>query len=332
MAEPRKLAVIGSETLIGREIRDLVTGSDLPGELKLIAEEESDSSQLTELAGEPALVWGLQADSLQDAAVVFLAGSPESTQKALDLGVAARLVDLTHAAEENPHARLRAPGLEPADYQVAGDAVHIIAHPASIAMATVFKRLQTRYPVRRSLVHIFEPASERGSRGIDELQRQTVGLLSFKSMPKEVFDEQLSFNLLARYGEEAPVSLEQVELRIERDLATLLSLAPATCPPVPSLRLIQAPVFHGYSFSAWVEFEDNPGTEALESLLQGGGVDVRGSELDPPHNVGIAGQSDIAIGAIALDRNAPQACWFWMVVDNLRLTAENAIAVARQLL
>ena len=31
--------------------------------------------------------------------------------------------------------------------------------------------------------------------------------------------------MLARYGEEAPVSLETVELRIERHLATLLSRA-----------------------------------------------------------------------------------------------------------
>ena len=36
---------------------------------------------------------------------------------------------------------------------------------------------------------------------------------------------------------------------------------------MPSLRVIQAPVFHGYSFSAWVEFEDAPDMEALESTL-----------------------------------------------------------------
>ena len=36
---------------------------------------------------------------------------------------------------------------------------------------------------------------------------------------------------------------------------------------MPSLRLIQAPVFHGYSFSAWVEFVDAPDMEALESSL-----------------------------------------------------------------
>ena len=40
----------------------------------------------------------------------------------------------------------------------------------------------------------------------------------------------------------------------------------------------------------------------------------------------------IAVGAIAPDRNNAEACWFWFVADNLRLAAENAVAVARQLL
>jgi len=48
--------------------------------------------------------------------------------------------------------------------------------------------------------------------------------------------------------------------------------------------------------------------------------------------LGIAGQSGVAVGAVAMDRNAPQACWIWLVADNLRLAAENAVAVGSQLL
>jgi aspartate-semialdehyde dehydrogenase len=184
------------------------------------------------------------------------------------------------------------------------------------------------------LVHIFEPASERGQAGIEELQQQTVSLLSFKSMPKKVFDQQLSFNMLARYGEDAPMPLDTAELRIERHLATLLSRLPrAGAPPVmPSLRLVQAPVFHGYSMSLWVEFENSPGVEAVESALVDAHIDVRGSDLEPPTSTGAAGQSGISIGGVAMDRNAPQACWLWLTADNLRLAAENAVAVARQFL
>jgi len=59
---------------------------------------------------------------------------------------------------------------------------------------------------------------------------------------------------------------------------------------------------------------------------------VRGGDEEPPHIVGITGQDGIAVGAVTLDRNHPQACWIWAVSDNLRLTASNAVAVARELL
>ena len=164
------------------------------------------------------------------------------------------------------------------------------------------------------------------------MQQQTVSLLSFKSLPKAVFDTQLSFNLLARYGEEAPISLEESELRIERHLASLLALpGDGEGAPMPSLRVIQAPVFHGYSFSAWVEFMDAPDMEALESSLSIESIEVRGGDFEPPTNVGQAGQGGIAVGAIMPDRNHPDAAWLWFVADNVRLAAENAVAVARQL-
>jgi aspartate-semialdehyde dehydrogenase len=100
---------------------------------------------------------------------------------------------------------------------------------------------------------------------------------------------------------------------------------------MPSLRLIQEPVFHGYSFSAWVEFEDPPEMEAVESSLAIDRIDVRGEDFEPPTNVGQAGQSGIAVGAIEPDRNDGSACWFWLVADNLRLQAENALMVAQEL-
>jgi aspartate-semialdehyde dehydrogenase len=167
---------------------------------------------------------------------------------------------------------------------------------------------------------------------VEELQGQTVSLLSFKKVPHAIFDTQLSFSMLAKYGEGAKVSLEETELRIERHLASLLALpGEGAGVPMPSLRLIQAPVFHGYSFGAWVEFESNPGMEILESGLVAGSIEVRGSEFEAPTNVGQAGQGGIAVGAISSDRNQPEACWFWVAADNLRLTAENGVAVARQL-
>jgi aspartate-semialdehyde dehydrogenase len=331
------VALVGGESLLGREIRDIVGETGGGFELRLIGVDEEHSGTLTHVGDEIALLAALDADSLENARAVLLAGSAESSRKALDLIAAdpgAVIIDLTGAAEDLPDARLRAPLAEPEELPAEdSEGVHVIAHPAAIALALFLRRLQAHDPIRRSVIQIFAPASEHGAAGVEELQQQAVSLLSFKSLPKAVFDAQLSFNLLARYGEEAPLPLEDIELRIERHLASLLALpGDGEGAPMPSLRLIQAPVFHGYSLCAWVEFHDDPDIEALESALSTGSIEVRGSEAEAPTNVGQAGQGGIAVGAIMPDRNHADACWFWLVADNLKLVAENAVAVARQIL
>ncbi|MGA2329790.1 MAG: Asd/ArgC dimerization domain-containing protein [Bryobacteraceae bacterium] len=325
-------AIVGSGSLVGREVRDVLAGG--PFTTKLIGADKDEAGLLAEADGEAVVLTALDEEHLAGAQVAFLAGSAESSRKALD--IVARLtsppvlIDLTYALEDRPGAYLRAPMVEPANYAAPPVAEHVIAHPAAIALALFLTRLEQIRPLRRSVAHVFEPASERGHRGLEELEKQTVSLLTFKPLPKVVYDEQVAFNMLASYGSEAAESMERTERRIERHLAALLSLHERV--PIPSIRLIQAPVFHGHGFSLWVEFEENPGREALERALQSAQVDVRGADLEPPHVVGMAGQSGIAVGAISSDRNEPRASWFWVVGDNLRIMAENGVAVARTMI
>ena len=157
---------------------------------------------------------------MEDAAVVILAGSPESSKAALEAHPTGLIIDLTYAAEDDPEARIRAPQVEGADYEVDHGGPQIVAHPAATAIAMVLKRLNANYPIARAMVHIFEPASETGTAGIEELQQQTVNLLSFQPVPKKVFDAQLAYAMLAQLGSEAPVPLNEVEDRIERHLAS----------------------------------------------------------------------------------------------------------------
>jgi aspartate-semialdehyde dehydrogenase len=242
------------------------------------------------------------------------------------------VIDLTGALEDLAESRLRAPMVEPAGFDAKGP-VQTIAHPAAIAIALLLSHLQKAGSVRRSVIEIFEPVSERGKPGIDELQKQAVALLSFKPLPKAIFDAQVSFNMLSEYGSEAPLSLEEIELKIDRHLASLLATSDKDKgAAMPSLRLIQAPVFHGYSISAWVEFEENPEMDSIFQALGSSNIDVRTADHEPPTNVGVAGQGGITVGSIAQDRNQPRAWWFWMVADNLQIVAENAGEVVSEYL
>jgi aspartate-semialdehyde dehydrogenase len=334
-AQKSIVAIIGGESLLGKEVRELLESSGLPVSVQLVAADKSDDTTIIARAeDEPIVIQSLKMADLGSARAVMLAGSHEASQKAYELLLSVKpvpaVIDLNGGLEDNPAARLRAPLAEPKGFQSTG-AIQEIAHPAAIALAMFLTELRQAGAIARSVVEIFEPVSERGQAGITELQKQTAGLLTFKPLVKEIFDAQISFNLLAQYGSDALMTLEDIELRIDRHLASLLAANGAV--PMPSLRLIQAPVFHGYSISAWVEFEDRPAIDALtKALASNRSIDVRTKEHEPPTNVGVAGQGGITVGAIMPDRNNPRAAWFWIVADNLRIAAENALEVAREFL
>jgi len=324
----QNVAIVGGDSLLAREIRELLEAEKPTPRVQLISAAAEDATVLTADDEEAVVMLPLSAASLEGTTVAYLAGSPASSRRTLKLSSkdGRLLIDLTGALAEQPEARLRAPSAEPKAAKAPDSGIQVIAHPGAIALTMLLTRLTAAAKIIASVVHVFEPASERGRRGIEELRKQTVSVLAFKKLETTVFDTQLAFNLLARYGEEAMEPLEGIEQRIEQDTASLLSAWAAI--PLPSIRLVQAPVFHGHSMSIWVEFESTVDIKQLSRILTAAEIDVRPDE--PPSNANIAGQSGLSVGAIHVDRNNPRACWLWLVADNLRLSAENAIAVAKE--
>jgi aspartate-semialdehyde dehydrogenase len=306
------LVIIGAESLLGRDLRDVITERDRDAQLELISASEQI---LTQEEDEPLVIAPLIRERLLDADVIFLAASAASSYKTLEIAPDdAALIDVTGALEDHPDASIAGrPG--------AARNIRLVPHPAAIVIARIIATVREHAAVRHSVVHAFEPASERGQAGINELQQQTASLLAFRPLDKAVFDAQLSFNMLPRYGGAAPQPLEETEQRIERHLATLLGPASR----MPSLRLIQAPVFHGHSFSFWFSFENTVDTARLIDALETTGVDVRTPDVEPPTNVGLAGQSGVTVGLIEPDRNYPRSLWMWAASDNLRVAADAAV-------
>lgn len=319
MAKP-KLAVVGGQTLLGREIREQAKDFDVHP----MDTTDDEGKTLVRDSDDLALMSPLDRKIIESAAVVMLAGDLESTAKARKMR-ARDLIDLTGILEIDPTSRLRSP-LSETPLATKPAPVEVIAHPAATMLALFLQSLEAAFPITLSVINVFHPASEFGTPGITELQQQTVALLSFQPVIKKVFDTQAAFAMLARLGEDSPNKIEKIERRIENNLASLIK---ATL-PMPSLRVSQAPVFHGLSASAWVEFKAAPDLKRILSILGKAGFDMRDSSLEPPNNVGIANQDGIAIGAVETDRNNPRAIWFWLAADNHRITVTNALMVARE--
>jgi aspartate-semialdehyde dehydrogenase len=316
-----RLAIVGGDSLLGRELRDSLSNQRLAAQVDLVADSAGESV-LTEKDDEAVAMATLKRDSLAGARVIFLAGSAPSAHAVKRMELDAVLIDLTGSLDGS----LRAPAAEPEHFLGPESTTIRIAHPGAIALAVFFRRLAKFAPVSQAVVNLFEPASQRGQAAIEELQEQTVGLLSFKNYPTKVFDEQLSFAMLPRFGPEAEPPLDRAESILRSDLAALLGLD--ECAPAPALRLVQAPVFHAYTASVWVRFTRPVKTADLEAAFRGVSWEVRENDQGPPTNTGVAGQSGITLDAIREDPGDPRAAWFWLAADNLRLAADNALLAA----
>ena len=324
-----KWLLIGGETLAGKEIREMVEERKLPVELAL-ASAETNERILTESEGEVSVIAPLDATAVEESSVVILAGAASSHRAALDIVRAAKskdlplLVDATGALEDLPEARLCAPVLEHMP-KPGENLIYVAAHPVAVTLIRLQKALKATSPLE-VMATVFEPASERDRAGIDELHKQVVNLFNFQALPQEVFDAQAAFNLLPRYGEDATVTLASIQSRIEDELTSLagpLGLTP------PSIKLVHAPVFNSYAMSVWLRFDQRAAdAQAISAALAGAGFEVRGGDVEPGSNSGVANQSGITVSDIAVDRTNPRNCWLWMMFDNLRARADNALLTA----
>jgi aspartate-semialdehyde dehydrogenase len=204
----------------------------------------------------------------------------------------------------------------------------IAAHPASVTLALILARAKKTAAVRHASAVIFEPASERGKTGMDELHQQTVSLLSFQTLPKAVFDAQIAFNLQGRLGSEAKQPLDAVEKRI----VSHLRLIAADEIPLPSLMLVQAPTFHAHVFSIYIELEKTVAEGDFVKAVQGDHVVVvRAADLEEtPSNVGVAGRDEIML-TVKRDPAHDNGFWIWGAEDNLRVQALTAVDCAAAL-
>lgn len=324
-------AIVGGTTLMGKELREVFEALPNAIETSLIGTEAGESVGLIEDAGEAVVVGALDEENLGAADAVLLAGDAVSSRRAWDLLAPRKprplVIDLNGALSQTPGAQARAPVVEPDTFEVEEDAPQVIAHPATIALALLLRRALAAGRVERAIVHAFLPASEQGDAGLDELHQQTIKLFAFEDMPKMVYDAQLAFSLLAALGADADAGkLSKLESEVREELPRIL---PAASEIPVSLRIIQAPVFHGLSFSVWLHGEAARDSAALAQNLRGDLVDIWPPENGVPNNVSAVGDAGISIGDIRADAASSDACWLWMTADNLRLRAVNALGAAR---
>src|SRR5581483_11200768 len=284
------------------------------------------------MGDEISFIQRVRAEQFENVDFTFFASDQESTRRswkdARDAG--STIVDLSGVLEDQAGARVRSLWIERARGQVAPPELQpgpcVTAHPAAVTLALLLLRARKAGEVRRAIATIFEPASEHGQRGMDELHQQTVNLLSFQPLPKDVFDAQVAFNMLVRYGQKSQPALDSVEARV---LSHYQRIA-GNDAPAPSVLLLQAPIFHGHAMALFLEMAQGVDVAELTQGLAGDHVAIPGADEDAPSNVSSAGQADIQL-AVRMDPTQPNGVWLWASADNLRISAITAVECAESM-
>lgn len=324
-----RVAIVGATSLRGKELKELLAASPLPVEKLTLLDDDEALGQLTDYQGEPTVVQTIAPETFQAGEVVFFASTtPDFTRKHWRRAAAADavIIDLSHALLEEPRAAVRAAFLPNNEY---GSVLRWVVspHPAVLVLLALLRPLDARFGLVRAVANVFEPVSECGTAALDELREQTARLLSFQKFPRAIFDAQLAFNLLAGYGSQSQLRLDQVESVVARELERC---APALAART-ALRFLQAPVFHGLALSLWVDFQQMPELAAVETALAGTHVHVVRQDVTVPAITDSAGREDILVGPVVGDHSHTSAVWLWAVADNLRLAARNALELAEAL-
>jgi len=325
-----RVAIVGAASLMGKEIAEVLNDRNFPAvDIRLLDDDES-LGRLEAVGDEMSFIQSVRAEQFEHVDFTFFASDQQSTRTswktARDLGNT--IIDLSDALGEESGTSVRSPWIErqagqPVAPQLQPGPV-VIAHPAATVLALLALRAQKAAKVERMIATVLQPASEYGQKGMDELHEQTVNLLSFQELPKNVFDVQVAFNLVARYGPRSDRSLDVVRGHILQHYRRIASGAIE-----PGLVVLQAPVFHGHAFSIYLELEKALALKDVSDALAGEHVVVASPE-DTPNNVSAAGQGDILI-TLTSDANRKNGYWLWAVVDNLRVAALTAVECAESM-
>ena len=217
-----RLAIVGAGTLKGKEVAEVLGDRNFPSlDIKLLDDNES-LGKLETVGDEVSFIQSVRSEQFEKVDFTFFACDQECTRqnwkKALAAGSA--LVDLSYALEDEPGAEVKSPWIQRLLGQMLAPELQpgpaVVAHPAAVVLALLLLRIQKSAAIKRVVATVFEPASEHGQKGMDELHEQTVNLLSFQPLPKKIFDTQVAFNMVARYGEQSAQALSTVERRVLR--------------------------------------------------------------------------------------------------------------------
>jgi aspartate-semialdehyde dehydrogenase len=326
MAHPKssagyRLGILHPLTLVGNEIKSILRERAFPyAKLALLDAAGESTGALTEVDAQAAVVAPVAQEGLDDLDLVFFCGSAAANQEwiarhAEDDFIA---IDLSQRTTEED-GKLAVAGVN-LESIAADDGLLVSPHPIAIPIALILHQIATLSPIESCTATVVQPASEFEQRGIEELAAQTISVLNIQSVPQEVFDRQLAFNLYpaSEHNEELIVSQVRALTDSRADLALLVT---------------QGTIFHSHTFSLFVKTREVLDRERIIEALQANAAIVMQEGDQQFGTIDAAGKDEVLVAEVRPDASIRGGFWVWAVCDNLRRSsALNAVLVAEKAL
>src|SRR6516225_1078723 len=173
-----RLAIIGAATLKGRELKDVLSDRNFPAQDVRLLDDDESLGQLEAVGEEPTFIQSVLPEHLENVDFTFFASDENFTRRSWQMArkAGSDIIDLSYALEKEKGVLLRAPWVEhelniPPKVDFAVTPV-TIAHPAAVVLALLMLRAGKIGNIMQAVATAFEPASEHGKRGMDELHEQ----------------------------------------------------------------------------------------------------------------------------------------------------------------
>jgi aspartate-semialdehyde dehydrogenase len=207
----------------------------------------------------------------------------------------------------------------------------IIANPncSTMQMLVALAPIHRAVGIDRLNIATYQSVSGTGRRALEELGKQTAGLLNFKPVEPEVYPVQIAFNVIPHGGDFTDNGYTTEEMKLVWETRKILA--------DDSIRVnatvVRVPVFYGHSEAVNVETRDKLSAVDARKLLESApGVEV----VDEPVGGGYptpvthaSGTDPVYVGRIRDDISHPHGLNLWIVSDNIRKGAAlNAVQIA----
>ena len=357
------IAVVGATGAAGTELLRVLERRSFPvAGLRPIGSARSVGKSV-QFCGDSILVEKLDAGSFGKIDIAFFSAGGDVSRSYVPVACQADAIaiDKSSAFRMDPHVPLVIPEINAEDVRLHRG---IIANPncTTTVMLMALYPLHKIFRVHRVFAATYQAVSGSGSRGVEELTRQTrtwaddqescsrrrtgdaketvfdqpgssalAKATADRPHPATVFPHPIAFNLLPHVDSFLESGYTKEEVKMQNETRKIMHL--------PELRLsatcVRVPIYRAHSVAVTAEFERSVSVEQAREVLS----KVSGLEfVDEPHSnhypmpLNVGGKDNCQVGRVRLDCALENGLSFWVSGDQLlKGAALNAVQIAELL-